>query len=86
VPASCRNTIFLVPIDYAPLLWGWPDQFISRMAAAGTDVFVVGTLEGDFSSGIDDEAAFRMLPARFSGGIWTNRIDRIAPLARGGGS
>jgi glycerophosphoryl diester phosphodiesterase len=82
VPASCRNTIFLVPIDYAPLLWGWPDRFLSRMAAAGTDVFVVGPLEGDFSSGIDDEAAFRTLPAGFSGGIWTNRIDRIAPLVQ----
>jgi glycerophosphoryl diester phosphodiesterase len=81
-PASCRNTIFLVPVNYAPLLWGWPDRFLARMAGVSTEVFVVGPLDGDFSSGIDDETAYRALPSNFSGGIWTNRIDRIAPLAR----
>jgi glycerophosphoryl diester phosphodiesterase len=86
VPASCRNTIFLVPVNYAPVLWGWPDLFLERMAGVSTEVFVVGPLDGDFSSGIDDAAAFRTLPANFSGGIWTNRIDRIAPLARKRGS
>jgi glycerophosphoryl diester phosphodiesterase len=82
VPASCYNTIVLAPVNYAPLLWGWPDRFLERMAGVSTEVFVVGPLDGDFSSGIDDAAAFRALPENFSGGIWTNRIDRIAPLAR----
>jgi hypothetical protein len=28
-----------------------------------------------------DAASYRLLPVGYSGGIWTNRIDRIAPLA-----
>lgn len=83
VPDACRNSIVLIPINYAPFLWGWPDRFLDRMARVSTEVFVVGPLDGDFSSGIDDEPALRKLPANFTGGIWTNRIDRIAPLARG---
>lgn len=86
VPATCRNTIVLVPLNYAPLLWGWPDRFLERMARVSTEVFVIGPLDGDFSSGIDDAAAFRALPENFSGGIWTNRIDRIAPLVPKRGS
>lgn len=82
VPGACRNTLVLIPIDYAPWLWGWPDRFLARMKEVGTEVFVLGPLDGDFSSGIDDETAFRRLPQNFAGGIWTNRIDRIAPLAR----
>jgi glycerophosphoryl diester phosphodiesterase len=82
VPASCRNTLILIPADYARWLWGWPDRFLARMREAGSEVFVVGPLDGDFSNGIDDEATLRSLPERFSGGIWTNRIDRIAPLIR----
>jgi glycerophosphoryl diester phosphodiesterase len=82
VPRACRDTLVLIPIDYAPWLWGWPDRFLSRMKEVGTEVFVLGPLDGDFSSGIDEETAFRRLPQNFTGGIWTNRIDRIAPLAR----
>jgi glycerophosphoryl diester phosphodiesterase len=82
VPGSCRNTIVLIPVDYAPFAWGWPDRFLARMAAVGMDVFVVGPFDGDFANAIDDVRAFRALPAGFNGGSWTNRIDRIAPLVR----
>lgn len=83
VPQACRHTLMLVPINYAPLLWGWPNRFIARLRRAGTHVFIVGPRSsGDVgTSGIDDKAAYRALPARFDGGIWTNRIDIIGPLA-----
>ena len=81
VPAACRDSLFLVPINAAPWLWGWPDRFITRMAKVGTHVFAAGAWEGgDFSRGIDDAATFRRLPSGYAGGVWTNRIDRIAPL------
>jgi glycerophosphoryl diester phosphodiesterase len=38
---------------------------------------------GEFSRGIDSEAEFARLPQGFSGGIWTNRIDRIGAMVRG---
>src|SRR5262245_34461885 len=83
VPAACRDGVLLVPINIAPWLWGWPGRFLARMEAAGTDVLAAGPWDGGFSRGIDDVATFRQLPPGYVGGIWTNRIDRIAPLVSG---
>ncbi len=83
VPAACRNTLLLVPANYAPWLWSWPDGFMERMKRVSTEVFVVGRYDGgDFSSGIDSADDLQMLPTPYRTGIWTNRIDRIAPLVR----
>lgn len=84
VPQACRNTLLLIPNNYAPLVWGWPNRFLERMRSADTAVFVAGDYaEGDAgSSGIDDTAALAELPAGYDGGILTNRIDLIGPLAR----
>lgn len=82
VPASCANMMLLVPSNYAPWLWGWPDRFVARMRGVKSSVFVLGPRGGDgFSSGIDTKEQFKALPRRTGYGIWTNRIDRIAPLA-----
>ncbi len=84
VPPSCRNMLLVVPANYAGLLWGWPGRFLARMRGAGTEVFVAGAYaRGDAgSSGIDSAEDYRALPQPFDGGIWTNRIDVIGPLAR----
>ena len=84
MPAACRGSLLLVPINVAPWLWGWPNRFLVRMAAAGTEVFAAGPWDGGFSRGIDDAATFARLPIGYTGGIWTNRIDRIASLTRSG--
>jgi len=82
VPDACRRGLVLLPHNYARWLWGWPNRMLGRMRATGTEVFVLGALEGeDFSRGIDDALELRKLPPDYRGGIWTNRIDRIAPLA-----
>lgn len=81
VPQACTGNLMLVPANIAPWLWGWPDRFMERMKGSGTQVFVLGDYDGgDFSSGIDSAADLRKLPAAFAGGIWTNRIEAIAPL------
>ena len=81
VPSDCERSVMLVPVNYAPWLWGWPNRFLNRMHRHGSAVFVVGRYDGeDFSSGIDRPDDFALLPAGFAGGIWTNRIDRIAPM------
>jgi glycerophosphoryl diester phosphodiesterase len=83
LPSACRRSMVLIPINYAPWLWGWPDRFLQRMRNSDTDVYVLGPREGEeFSRGIDSDEEFRRLPAGYSGGIWTNRIDRIAPMTR----
>jgi glycerophosphoryl diester phosphodiesterase len=83
VPESCRGTIVLVPANVGPWLWGWPHRFVDRMRRADSEVFVLGPWGGDgFSSGIDRADQVRTLPIGYAGGIWTNRVDVIAPLVQ----
>ncbi|MEH2508391.1 glycerophosphoryl diester phosphodiesterase [Bradyrhizobium sp. AZCC 1578] len=81
VPKACSNAIVMLPINVAPWMWGWPDRFLNRMKAANSEVFVLGPYRGgEFSTGIDTLEQFARLPANYSGGIWTNEIEAIAPL------
>ncbi len=83
VPKACRNAMIMLPINVAPWLWGWPDRFLNRMQAAGSDVFVLGPYRGgEFSTSIDTSEQLALLPQDYSGGIWTNEIETIAPLVR----
>ena len=73
----------MLPINGAPWMWGWPDRFLNRMRAANSEVFVLGPYRGgEFSTGIDTPEQFALLPQNYSGGIWTNEIEAIAPLVR----
>nr|WP_145025156.1 glycerophosphodiester phosphodiesterase family protein [Paenibacillus sp. Y412MC10] len=83
MPSACKHTELHIPEKIAPLLWGWPNRFLNRMDKADTRVIVVGGDGSDFSSGFDSPEDIKRLPAHYSGGIWTNRIDRIAPLFKG---
>lgn len=87
LPAACRNTLVPVPVNYASLLWGWPEKFYNRMRAAGSDVVLLGAYEkGDTgSAGIDDIATWSMVPAGFPGFIWTNRIENARAYAEESG-
>jgi len=82
VPAACRDTLLVIPSDYAPWLWGWPNRFLNRMDAVGTRVFLQGERHGNWSTGVDTAEQFARLPAGYSGGIWTDRIEVIAPIAK----
>lgn len=79
VPQSCENMAILVPSNIAPWLWGWPNRFLNRMDTAGSTVFLLGPYSGGgFSSGIDTPEALARIPAGYSGGIWTNKIEEMA--------
>jgi glycerophosphoryl diester phosphodiesterase len=83
VPDTCRAEMMLVPLNFAPWLWGWPDNFMQRLDAAGVHVFVLGPYDGSYASvGVDHVQQLSELPKGFSGGIWTNRIDRIGAAVR----
>lgn len=79
IPDSCRNTLFILPSAYVRWLWGWPDKFLNRMDEAGTRV-LVANWNGDVSSGFNSAEDLQLLPDNYTGGIWTDRIDRIGPL------
>ncbi|MGG3885151.1 glycerophosphodiester phosphodiesterase family protein [Brevibacillus panacihumi] len=80
VPDALRHTQVHIPEKIAPWLWGFPHRFQERMDRADTRVVLVGGDGSDFSSGFDTAEDVKRLPSGFSGVIWTNRIDRIAPL------
>jgi glycerophosphoryl diester phosphodiesterase len=84
IPEACRNTIVLMPVNMGVIVWGWPNRFLERMNDANTLVFVTGPYgQGEVgTSGVDTDADVAALPDDFSGGIWTNRIDRIGAKFR----
>jgi glycerophosphoryl diester phosphodiesterase len=81
VPDACVNRQLHIPEAYAPYLWGWPNKFVDRMAAKGTRVVIVAG-DGGFSEGFDTAGDWQRIPQDFNGVVWTNRIDRVAPLRR----
>jgi glycerophosphoryl diester phosphodiesterase len=48
------------------------------MDSVDTRVILVAG-NGGWSEGFDTTEDLKRLPANYSGGIWTNRIDQIAP-------
>ncbi|MBT2710728.1 hypothetical protein J7I91_22535 [Pseudomonas sp. ISL-84] len=82
IPNSCKDTQLHIPEAYSKWMWGWPNKFLNRMDQAGTNVIVVAG-DGGWSEGFDKPADLERLPADYSGGIWTNRIDLIGPLYKG---
>jgi glycerophosphoryl diester phosphodiesterase len=87
VPTPCRDTQVMVPSNIAPWLWGWPNRFQQRIAGAGSEIILLGAYgAGDpGTSGIDDAKGLASVPSGFGGRVWTNRIESIGLLARGGG-
>jgi glycerophosphoryl diester phosphodiesterase len=83
VPEACHSMAVLVPINIAPWLWGWPDRFLTRMNGVNSEVFALGPYSGgEFSTGIDTADDLARLPPDYSGGIWTNEIERVAGTLR----
>jgi glycerophosphoryl diester phosphodiesterase len=79
VPSACEHTQIHIPEKIAPWLWGWPEKFVNRMENVDTRVIVVAG-DGGWSEGFDTVEDLKRLPSNYTGGIWTNRIDRITPI------
>ena len=83
VPQDCRQSLFMVPANFAPFIWGYPNRLAARLKPYGTMLVTLGDNEGRASTtGVDSEETLRKLPHRFDGAIWTDRIDRIGPLVQ----
>jgi glycerophosphoryl diester phosphodiesterase len=85
MPVACRNTTLMLPANVAPWLWGWPNLFLQRFHAVGSEVILLGSFSmNDLgTSGIDTVEDLTRVPAGFSGYLWTNRIEIIGPAVRG---
>ncbi|HEU5231057.1 MAG TPA: glycerophosphodiester phosphodiesterase family protein [Ktedonobacteraceae bacterium] len=83
VPAACRHVELHIPDQIAPWLWGWPNRFLDRMDTNDTRVILVkGNGTEEFSSGFDAPEDLKRLSSGYTGGLWTNRIDQIAPAVQ----
>lgn len=82
MPSACKNTQLHIPEVYAKYLWGFPMKFINRMEDVNTRVIIVAG-DGGWSEGFDKTEDLKRLPKNYNGGIWTNRIDKIAPVYHG---
>lgn len=83
-PDTCRNMIVFVPINYAWIGWGWPNRFLQRMQDAGSEVIIAGPInrgEAARINGVDDAEAFADVPDVWRGGVVTDRVEVIGPLA-----
>ena len=81
MPAACRDTKVMVPVNVAPFIWGWPNLFLERIRNAGSQVILMGPYEAGDSgtAGIDTLEQLAQVPASFEGYVWTNRIEVIGP-------
>jgi glycerophosphoryl diester phosphodiesterase len=63
------------------MMWGWPYRFADRMRDAGSEIILLGPYDGGgFTSGIDHAHQLNLIPQKFDGYVWTNRIETIGPL------
>ena len=81
VPDSCRDTIVGVPANHGWLLWGWPDLFLERMQSANSRVVLWSRadLATQEIEGFETPESLSVLPQGWRGGLFTDRIERIAP-------
>lgn len=83
LPENCRGTLFMLPANFAPFFWGFPNRLAARLAGHGSMLVMLGDNDGSrYTTGVDDLATLARLPARFDGAIWTNRVDLIGPAVR----
>lgn len=79
IPESLENKILLLPADYAPFIWGFPQKFIDRMESVNTIVVLVKG-DGSPAEGYDNIVEMQEIPKGFNGYIWTNRIDLVTDV------
>lgn len=80
VPEDCRGTLFMLPANFAPFFWGYPNRLTARLEPHQSMLVMLGDNDGRrYTTGVDDLGTFARLPARFDGAIWTNRVDLIGP-------
>ena len=84
VPQSCRNGAIVIPINYQPLFWGWPNRLIKRMDSVGTKVIVIGPSGSENGMGLTLPEQLGKVPSSFKGYIWVEDIWTVGPALRPG--
>ena len=86
MPKACRNTTLLLPLNYTWLMWGYPNRLQARFRAAGSHIYLVGPHKGkgEEMDGIDTPQQLAQVPEHWGMGVWTDSVETIGPLMKGG--
>jgi len=84
VPASCRNGILMVPINYQWAFWGWPNRLLQRMNSVGARVVVIGPYGKKEATGLTLPEQLGEIPSSFNGYVWVDDIWTVGPALRPG--
>lgn len=82
VPASCRNTTVIVPLNYRWMLWGWPYRFLARMAQANSRVVIWGAYQDGNLAGLNQPEQYDQVPADFHGWLMVDDFYTMGPALR----
>ena len=83
VPESCRNTVTGMYANYGWLLWGWPHRLVERMERANTLMIVTHPYQSESIHDLPETPDYaQLIPEGYSGGVVTNRIDKIEEWMR----
>lgn len=73
LPEICTGRVLILPSWGVPYLWGWPNRFMQRVVAAGSQ-FIVAEVNS-----IEEAERFVALPIH---GLMTDRIEIVGPWLR----
>lgn len=83
VPASCQNGVALLTLDELGFtLWGWPNRYLARMQAAGTQVIIAQDVNGDKITGLTTPDQYGDIADSFNGTIWVEDIANMGPALK----
>jgi glycerophosphoryl diester phosphodiesterase len=81
VPAVCENGTMLIGLDERWKIWGWPNRFQARMAAANVNVVIADNAGGSFT-GLTQLDQIPLIPRDFKGYALVDDIKLIGPAIR----
>jgi glycerophosphoryl diester phosphodiesterase len=83
IPASCKHgTMLLTVNELGYTLWGWPNRFLARTGAAGLNVVIAESIEGDTINGLSDVNRYGDIANSFNGYIWIDNIEELGPALK----
>jgi glycerophosphoryl diester phosphodiesterase len=82
LPASCRDTSLILPIDQRWKIWGWPYRFLDRIAKAKSRILIFGPAGQRELRGLDQPEQYDQVPANFHGYLFVEDIWTMGPSLR----
>jgi len=82
VPGACRGATVALTIGDRWKLWGWPNRFLDRMAAADSRVLMFGEAKDGRLVGITDVAQYDKVPSGFRGRLFVEDFYTVGAALR----